>query len=779
MAQIQKLIQENQKLKYQLEKFKSSNGLLPYIDDSAIKGGYHVVKNISERDSIDCCHRKLGMKVLVIGSDLSFKEYILKTDNCKENIWKEVDVTIEENEVFLIEDYSELSENLTTQKELNLILKQLILNLQTQIDNIELIDEKVQITENTDFAQIGESQKDFNKSVSDYKINSDLKNQEQDDRLTSIEGDNITQYDLINDLNSELQSEKTRNDIQDSALNNLEGIYYVWSPTNRTLTLYDREGTQLSQVSLVSLDNEGTDIRYNASTLSLELYNADNELLDSIPVSSFIGSVGTQLQLNSNQLQLKDSQGNILSTVNFSVSNINGLQTALDTKFDKEKFSSLPPNYIPFLHSSSYFFNSPFYVDTTNYYYVGLNKTNPTEYLDVNGNIKAIGFKTPNGIATQALTANGSVYDLTTKADLVNGKVPKVQSQPSTMVMNNSTYVITFTDATGAVQTIDLPLESLFQDANYDETTKSLIITLQDGTTRTIPLSDLVDLPEIVLATTNPAVTPTTGQKVWFNTSLGKVWFNVSGVWTYSGNLITDAEKIKLANTSGTNTGDETNTTIINKIGYIPENILNKSSNILLDKASSIKYPTVKSVYDYVQPEFNSRLKSYAYDNVSEFPMAIQPDAFFIDRKLGDVYIGWSDPNYFGDPGLPGGTYYKKIGLDINTTDLVYYYNKNESDLKYLPIKANSSTGTLISFTTDKVYGTLATPETGNITADVTNAKLGVTNIIIHNSATAPTFGSEFKKLSGSGNYTTGVVNYIYCTYISTTEIIYSINQRT
>ena len=83
MAQIHKLIQENQKLKYQLEKLKSSNGLLPYIDDSVIKGGYHVVKNISERDSIDCCYRKLGMKVLVIGEDLSFKEYILKTDDCK------------------------------------------------------------------------------------------------------------------------------------------------------------------------------------------------------------------------------------------------------------------------------------------------------------------------------------------------------------------------------------------------------------------------------------------------------------------------------------------------------------------------------------------------------------------------------------------------------------------------------------------------------------------------------------------------------------------------
>ena len=95
-----------------------------------------------------------------------------------------------------------------------------------------------------------------------------------------------------------------------------------------------------------------------------------------------------------------------------------------------------------------------------------------------------------------------------------------------------------------------------------------------------------------------------------------------------------------------------------------------------------------------------------------------------------------------------------------------------------LSTEVPSTTGTVISFSTDKVYGTLATPETGNITADVTNAKLGVTNIIIHNSGTVPTFGSQFKKLSGSGNYVTGVVNYIYCTLISTTEIIYSINQR-
>ena len=165
--------------------------------------------------------------------------------------------------------------------------------------------------------------------------NYDLKNQEQDDRLLGIEGENAYQYYLIDDLNSRLNFEIVKNDDQDSRLENLEGINYVWSPTNRNLTLFDRGGTQLSQVSLVSLDNEGTDLRYNATTLSLDLYNADNELLDSIPVSSFISSVGTQLQLNSNQLQLKDSQGNILSTVGFTISNIQGLQIALDGKLNK------------------------------------------------------------------------------------------------------------------------------------------------------------------------------------------------------------------------------------------------------------------------------------------------------------------------------------------------------------------------------------------------------------------------------------------------------------
>jgi len=106
------------------------------------------------------------------------------------------------------------------------------------------------------------------------------------------------------------------------------------------------------------------------------------------------------------------------------------------------------------------------------------------------------------------------------------------------------------------------------------------------------------------------------------------------------------------------------------------------------------------------------------------------------------------------------------------------YTQKRYVDTK-LPIETPTTTGVSLTFATDRIYGSIASPETGNITASVTGAKLGVTNIIIHNNGTAPTFDSKFKKLSGSGSYATGVVNYIYCTYITATEIIYSINQRT
>lgn len=166
-------------------------------------------------------------------------------------------------------------------------------------------------------------------------------------------------------------------------------------------------------------------------------------------------------------------------------------------------------------------------------------------------------------------------------------------------------------------------------------------------------------------------------------------------------------------------------------------------------------------------------------DNFGNIRFAVNPEEgfnFFKQSVYGNTFFQivtdstYSYRKFVTEEGfeISGGTETQALTANGGTFDL---------NLK-LSTEAPSTTGTLISFTIDKVYGTLVTPETGNITADVTNAKLGVTNIIIHNSATAPTFGSEFKKLSGSGNYVVGVVNYIYCTFITSTEIIYSINQR-
>lgn len=123
---------------------KYSFGDNPFVDDAIIKGGYRVVRTVKERNAIDCCHRKLGMKVMVIGQDFSYKDYILKGEHpCSNDFW-ELDSggsgppidTINDSDVTLLDDYSDLdiTQNIETQQDLNLVLARIlktILNNQT------------------------------------------------------------------------------------------------------------------------------------------------------------------------------------------------------------------------------------------------------------------------------------------------------------------------------------------------------------------------------------------------------------------------------------------------------------------------------------------------------------------------------------------------------------------------------------------------------------------------------------------------------------------------
>ncbi len=59
---------------------------------------------------------------------------------------------------------------------------------------------------------------------------------------------------------------------------------------------------------------------------------------------------------------------------------------------------------------------------------------------------------------------------------------------------NSSTHVITFTDKSGATVSIDLPLEGLAQNLEYDAATKEIVLIKQNGTKTRISVSDLIDV---------------------------------------------------------------------------------------------------------------------------------------------------------------------------------------------------------------------------------------------------------------------------------------------
>lgn len=92
-----------------------------------------------------------------------------------------------------------------------------------------------------------------------------------------------------------------------------------------------------------------------------------------------------------------------------------------------------------------------------------------------------------------------------------------------------------------------------------------------------------------------------------------------------------------------------------------------------------------------------------------------------------------------------------------------------------LPIQTVYATGNTINFRQDKIYGSVSTPVTGALTTDLTGAKLGVTNLIIHNSISPPIFETRYKKYIGSQNYIPSANNYIYMVYLDDNNINYLI----
>jgi hypothetical protein len=95
-------------------------------------------------------------------------------------------------------------------------------------------------------------------------------------------------------------------------------------------------------------------------------------------------------------------------------------------------------------------------------------------------------------------------------------------------------------------------------------------------------------------------------------------------------------------------------------------------------------------------------------------------------------------------------------------------YTQSEVDAL---IEANLTTGTEVYFDKHNVYGSFSTPVTGNITHNLTGAKVELIQKMYHQGGTEPTYPASWVKLIGE--YSTTDVNIIFALYAEAGRVEY------
>lgn len=116
---------------------------------------------------------------------------------------------------------------------------------------------------------------------------------------------------------------------------------------------------------------------------------------------------------------------------------------------------------------------------------------------------------------------------------------------------------------------------------------------------------------------------------------------------------------------------------------------------------------------------------------------------------------------------------------DVSDTEIGYIDGLTSSaqtqlDSK-LPKASTASTGAVVAFDIPRTYGYSA-DITGNITLNSTGLVEGITQLMIHNDSSEPTFGSEFKIISGT--YAANEDNYIMFHAVKSNLILVTISQE-
>jgi len=106
-------------------------------------------------------------------------------------------------------------------------------------------------------------------------------------------------------------------------------------------------------------------------------------------------------------------------------------------------------------------------------------------------------------------------------------------------------------------------------------------------------------------------------------------------------------------------------------------------------------------------------------------------------------------------------------------------YPTVEAVKEQLDLKVNltvQTTGLVIFFVTDQIYNTNGSPGTGNITNDLTGAKLGIIQKIYHNDVVAPTVPGGWVLIGGE--YKLSELNIIYAEWCGSSRVEYWITQE-
>lgn len=226
-------------------------------------------------------------------------------------------------------------------------------------------------------------------------------------------------------------------------------------------------------------------------------------------------------------------------------------------------------------------------------------------YFDISRIKTILGITTLSG----SNTGDQDLSGLVTKATTINS-----QALSSNITLTTSDI----TDSTNKRYVTDTNLSTIGNQSGIntgDETITSIktklgITTLSGSNTGDQDLSNLVVKNNDISAATKTKITYDTKGLV----TSGEDATTADIADTLNKRYITDAQLIVVSNTSGTNTGDNATNSQYSGLaaskqdvlGFTPENLANKSTNVNTDQASDTKYPSVKSVYDWATIVFTT-----------------------------------------------------------------------------------------------------------------------------------------------------------------------------